>query len=265
MEASDVFAQDIGAGEDPFAEEWNPQEEAAEPPIVDREGNRLDGAPAHAPTDGASVESQDGQRPAPESGVEPDSPAPEPAVSAQEAAQPQADPPAPAQAASAQPAAGSEAKAEAAAEDPPTEPAPSTESAADAQNGTAASTPERESAGSADGGDEVAEPPEEVKDEAGKVTKRRYYILRQDDADKFTKLAWYEDKDGKMTTKGAPGSKKQTVALARTTDEALKIGFAAAGAPTDGITLIPVAALHFQPKKVRPAPPEPSRVRLQIS
>jgi hypothetical protein len=89
--------------------------------------------------------------------------------------------------------------------------------------------------------------------------------LRVDGPGKFTQVHWYEDDKGKMLTKREPGSKRQTVALCKNAEDALKIGFAACGGPQDGVNLVATAALHFQPKVVKPLPPEPSKQRLQIS
>jgi hypothetical protein len=111
---------------------------------------------------------------------------------------------------------------------------------------------------------EDAPPPEEKKDKNDKVTMRRYYIMRVAGPGKFEQVFWYE-LDGKMVSKGTPGCKRQTVCLSRGAEGALKVGFAALGAPQDGVKLVAVAALHFQPKTIRPAPVVPQRVRLEIS
>lgn len=114
------------------------------------------------------------------------------------------------------------------------------------------------------GGDEAAEP-EEVKDKSGKTTKRRYIILRVLDNGKFEQVTWYE-KDGQMLARRESGAKVQRVLLARTTQHALEQGYIAVGEPSGGATLVAVAALHFQPKRVRPKADErPRRVRLDIS
>lgn len=115
------------------------------------------------------------------------------------------------------------------------------------------------------GESEDAPPPEEPKNEKGKTTHRRYYVMKVTDTGKYERVAWYEDKAGKMVAKGTAGAKRQTVALSRGTEDALKIGYIAVGSPVDGATLVAVAALHFQERRVRPKAPEPSKARLEIS
>lgn len=307
MEASDAFTQEIGT-EDPFAGsdfgDFKPEQDtrptdaqpAAEIPVVDREGQRIDGGANHQPADAASVETK----------AEPAAPAPsgpptltpeeraaeaaryreekgEPEPTPDEAQQQQARLRAIAEREAAEKAAAAQAEAQAAevpqdrAEavqeaarateevvagdqgDPtPISSSPQpTEPTSDAPSGE----PSSESAG---GEDEDAPPPEEPKDASGKATRRRYLILQVTGPGKFEQVSWYEDKDGKMVPRGA-GAKRQTVALARGTEEALKIGFAALGAPNSGAHLVPVAQLHFQPKRIKPKPPEPARMRLEIS
>jgi hypothetical protein len=107
--------------------------------------------------------------------------------------------------------------------------------------------------------------PEELKNNAGKVVKRRYVVLQVDGPGKFSQIAWHVDKAGKIVAKGTPGARRQTVALARGTDEALKIGYAAVGSPAKGVTLIACAQLHFQPRKIEPIEPEPEKQRLKIT
>jgi hypothetical protein len=107
--------------------------------------------------------------------------------------------------------------------------------------------------------------PEETKDKRGRVTHRRYVILRHEGAGRFTQLDWYEDKQRKLVTKNTPGSKRQTVVLARGTEDALKYGYVIAGSPQKGVPLVAVAAAYFQVKNVAPQPPEPMKQRLQIT
>jgi hypothetical protein len=106
--------------------------------------------------------------------------------------------------------------------------------------------------------------PQETKDAKGKVTHRKYVVLKVTGPGKFEQVSWYE-KDGKFCQKGTPGAARQTVCLARGTDDALRVGYAACGAPQDGVTLIAVAALYFQPRHVKPEPIVPSRMKLTIS
>lgn len=113
------------------------------------------------------------------------------------------------------------------------------------------------------GNEEDAPEPEETRDSSGKTTKRKYVVLQVVGPGKFEQVTWYE-KDGEIVAKGTPGSKRQGIALVRGAEDALKLGYAALGSPTDTIHLVAVAQLHFQPKPVRPAAPRPSAVRLQI-
>lgn len=110
---------------------------------------------------------------------------------------------------------------------------------------------------------EEAPLPEERKS-GDKVTHRRYYVFQLTEPGVFKQVTWWQDADGKMVPRGTPGSKRQGVALARGAEDALKIGHAALGSPTEKVTLVAVAALHFQPKPVAPDVPPPSRTRLKI-
>lgn len=130
---------------------------------------------------------------------------------------------------------------------------------------TSEAAPEAETAAEASADTETAPVPDEPRNESGKTTHRRYYVLQLTGAGKFEQVAWYEDENGQMVAKGTKGAKRQTVALSRGTDDALKIGFAALGSPQEGVKIVAVAALHFQPRTVRPKPPEPSKARLEIS
>lgn len=110
-----------------------------------------------------------------------------------------------------------------------------------------------------------AEPPAERTDAAGKKTHRRYVVLSVEGPGKFRQLEWREDNDGNMLPPGAKGGRRQSVCVARSSDEALKVGFAAMGSPDDGCTIIAVAAAYFQPKNVKPAAIVLSRTKIAIS
>lgn len=107
------------------------------------------------------------------------------------------------------------------------------------------------------------ESPEELKDKKGRVTHRRYLILQPDGSGKYTEVHWHVDKDGRMVAAGTKGAKKQKHALSRGQEDALKIGYAAVGAPPR-VTLIAVAESQFQPKTIEPEAPRPERARLKI-
>jgi hypothetical protein len=111
--------------------------------------------------------------------------------------------------------------------------------------------------------DDGIEAPAEKKDAKGRVTHRRYLILKPDGSGKYSEISWHVDKDGRMVAAGTKGAKKQKHALARGQEDALKIGYAAVGAPPR-VTLIAVAESQFQPKTVEPEAPRPERARLKI-
>lgn len=303
VEASDAFGQgvEISDGDDPFdgtdfgdfgdgsEPQTEPAVEADAPadtaglPVVDREGQPV-------VPDAASAESA--QAPA----AEPAPAAPQAAPAPQEAAQaavhpppPVTPPPGPSDPAAEAAAYEERHAAPAAAAPPPPPPAPepvSPESpgvrepepapepdpttGASGTGDTASAEPTGDGGGdkttasqSSNGTTEVAPEPEETTDKRGRRVKRKYLILRVIGPGKFEQVAWYE-KGGKMCAKSEEGARKQTVALARDTDEALKIGYVACGRPQDGVMLVTVAAANFQAKKIRPKPPEPARERLEI-
>lgn len=111
-------------------------------------------------------------------------------------------------------------------------------------------------------GPEISDAP---KQDSGKTKKRRYYVLRVVDKGRFEQVTWYEDSKGKICDRAAKGAKPQHIVFAHGAEEALRVGYQALGAPTEGARLVAVAALHFQPKTVAPAPVQPARVRLSIS
>lgn len=107
--------------------------------------------------------------------------------------------------------------------------------------------------------------PDETKDKRGRVTHRRYIILEATALNKFRQLDWFEDKNRNLVPRNTTGAKRQTVVLARGTEDALKFGYAVLGSPQNGADLIAVAAAYFQTKRVEPEPPEPMKQRLRIS
>jgi hypothetical protein len=291
MEASDAFAPtEIAPEDDPFAgtdfgdfsaEPAGPPVEPVEPveplPIVDREG-------APVPTGTAGGQGHGGV------GRTAEKLAALAAESAPEAAQEAASaPPAPAPSHSSPEAAARDAALyrERTGEPAPAEALPITPAAETAHVGdrdpsddeAAREMDQREAASDAEqaGRDDErlpvtapddeppdADPPEEPVNSGGKTTGRKYVILRVDGPGKFSQVSWYVDHDGNMVPKG-PNTKRQSVALSKAGPAtALGIGYRACGSPPAGITLIAVAALHFQPKSVKPKPMAPERQRLQI-
>lgn len=279
MEASDAFAQEIAGGDDPFAEDFGelepPQDPGAqpadgaeapveEPPIVNREGERID-APAEtngtAPDPTATPTGETAPGGASEGGPAKDPTSPGESAGPTEAAQ--ADPTTPS---------GGDPTPEA---DPtpvgsqtsqPAEPEQTTGPSAGEPASTSESAPEGSPSSGGEPREQVqdAEEPKETEDKSGRKTKRRYLIFHVDGPGKLSQVHWYEDSKGKLAQRGG-GNKRQTVCLARGTDDALKFGYAACGSPANGVKLVAVAKLHFQPRDVKPRPPEPMRQKLTIS
>lgn len=110
----------------------------------------------------------------------------------------------------------------------------------------------------------LAPEPEEVS-KGGKVMKRKYLIFAPNGIDSFKRVHWYVNRDGAMCRRGDPGARKQVIALARDNEVALKIGYAAVGAPQDGASLVAVAEASFRVRNVEPDTPQPTRQRLKIS
>jgi hypothetical protein len=145
------------------------------------------------------------------------------------------------------------------ADDSPPEPAPDpTPAEADGTTGSTTDEAAVEPVATEDGD---APMPQETKDKRGRVTHRRYVILRAEDDTHYVQLDWHE-KDGKLVRSGG---KRQTVVLARGTEEALKFGYHVVDSPPGGAELVAVAAAYFQVRHVAPEPPEPMRQRLKIS
>lgn len=304
VEISDAEDPFEGTDFGDFGEEDKPTEPVVEPdvpvdtsdlPVVDREGQRVepqneggqpDGSPSPLAPDAASVESA--EAPAAPEPPPPPQAAPAPAEHTQHAPPPVTPPPgssdpareareyeehhgerpaappqqeeesSPAPAAPAPAAAGSEPAPEPEA-DPTTDGASGTASAEATGDGGGDRTT------ASNGSTEVAPEPVEATDKRGRRVKRKYVLLRVTGPGKFEQIAWYVDKSNTMVAKGAEGARKQTVALARDTDEALKVGYVAVGRPQDGVSLIAVAQQNFQVRKIRPRPPEPSKERLEIT
>lgn len=265
MESSDVFSQGVQVSDaDPFAggDDWAAfgdaaQEPVEEPPVVDREGVAVTPtlSPEAAAAEAQAYRTEKGEPEPPEPVVAaPEEPerfvpgvqAPVAAHGAPSAPEPVVEAPVP------------PAPARGATVPPPALP-----------GGVHVSqTLEPELAPEVTDGDEDeaedAPVPQEPVNEAGRPTHRRYYVFRATDTGTYEQLSWNE-KDGKMVPKGTHGAKRQSVALARGTEDALKIGYAALGSPLDGVKIVAVAALHFQVRTVKPRVPEPSRARLEIS
>lgn len=273
-------------------------------PTVDREGNpigeaapaaqvgptpeaqsALDAVKATAPLAethmqaGATVEAPAVAAPAPASAPETAPEAPPEPPAAQNGAQTAVEPSVQLQAQAALDAVKAEAAAEAAAAPQPTpvvpeegpgvrepepDPTAATAPAADESATSAAAEPApAESGGQTESDDGEITPPAEKTDKTGRVTHRRYLILRVDGNGKYTEVTWYE-KAGSIVSKGTSGAKRQKYALARGQEDALKIGYAALGAPPKA-NIVAVALSSFQPRVVEPEAPKPERARLKIS
>lgn len=293
MEGEDVFGGSEIGEDDPFAgtdfgdfdqpapaaapapAEQRPAPEAAptsEPPVVDKEGNPVAGAAL--PTLTPEQQAAEAARYRQEHGE------PEPARSdpeeqqarlraihereAQEKAQAETAPPTP-QAGAIEDAPAAEQPQEAAQEAEEAAPAPEPirpplEPEADAIPAEPAGATGEDEPATEEGDASV---PAEKKDKTGRVTHRRYLILRPEGNGKYTEVVWYENSKGEMVEKGARGAKRQKYALARGQEEALKIGYAAMGAPARA-TIVAVALSAFQSKVVEPETPKPSAIRLKI-
>lgn len=148
--------------------------------------------------------------------------------------------------------------------EPEPDPTAATAPAADESATSAAAEPApAESGGQTESDDGEITPPAEKTDKTGRVTHRRYLILRVDGNGKYTEVTWYE-KAGSIVSKGTSGAKRQKYALARGQEDALKIGYAALGAPPKA-NIVAVALSSFQPRVVEPEAPKPERARLKIS
>jgi hypothetical protein len=109
------------------------------------------------------------------------------------------------------------------------------------------------------------EPPEIEIESDTSIKGRRYVILRVVGPDKFERLSWYEDSNGKFVGRSVAGARRHTIVFAHSNADALKKGYLALGAPEEGVHLVAVAAMHFQPRKVHPRAPVPAKTRLEIS
>lgn len=145
--------------------------------------------------------------------------------------------------------------------DPTPEPSPSSSTTVAPP---ASSSSEEQTDGSSESSsyDDDAAPPDEKKDKNGRVTHRRYVIMKVEGGGKYSEIAWY-DKAGVIVAKGTAGAKRQRYALARGQEDALKIGYAALGSPPRA-HIVAVAVSAFQPRVVEPEAPKPERARLTI-
>lgn len=243
--AADPFAGTAAAGDDPFEQSAPPAdvppadvavEEAEAPPIVDKEGARVEGTgvpsnphdpPAppmtKAARERAAAEAATGnaQPPVePQEQPEEEQPEPQPPVEPQAASEPSPEP---------QEAPGGA--------EPPQEP------------------PAATGAGESGKGDEPE--PEPV---AGKQT-RLYKLLYQTGA-----TTWEETPIPDEYVEVVPDEVHgpQRFLKARNNDHARRLAFHIHERPTAGVTIVPVPASSWKPKRVKPAPPRPERERLEI-
>lgn len=112
-------------------------------------------------------------------------------------------------------------------------------------------------------GSEVLE--DELRDESGKVTHRRYFLFKPIGGGKFEQVSWYANAEGKIVGKGDAGAKRQDSCLVRGKTDALQVGFAALGAPLGGVELVAVTSNYWKVRHVEPAPIQPSRTRIKVS
>jgi hypothetical protein len=111
--------------------------------------------------------------------------------------------------------------------------------------------------GTQDGGGQEPDP-EPVK-EGAQV--RLYKLLYQTGP-----TTWEESQIPDEHAQTVPDEKHgpQRFLKARNNDHARRLAWVIHGRPEAGITVIPVPASSFKPKRIKPKPPEPSRERLEI-
>lgn len=253
-----------------------PSDPAAEAAAYDAQHAAPAPAQAVAPAPDPSTGSEGGQAP-PIAAQQPQEPAPDPTPAASNGTtgsttepepapvpptEPTADAPtdAPTPAPTAEPAPVADAPPAGGSEPEPSTPEPAADETQPSPEPTA-------STGSDDGGTEPASERDEMlrpekKDKGGRVTHRNYLILRVEGGGRYSEVSWYE-KGGDIVPQGTAGSKRQKYALARGQEDALKVGYAALGAPPRA-HIVAVAVSSFQPKIVEPEAPRPERARLKI-
>lgn len=251
---ADPFA--AGAG-DPFAAS------AEQPPAPPPAPEQTPVAPEDIPTvnaEGEKIDPATGEVLAEQPAVE-EAPAPEPQPAEAGDGQPPQEPPAaPAEApeqpeAAAEPQTAPEAPVEP-QEQPAPEAQPATPEEADAQ-------PEAQPAAAADNGAQAQADAEAAADPGGKSPLRHYTLLYQTGDKVWTEydLSTLADnmkehaevKDGVQYLR------------ARNADHARRIAWIIFGRPENGVTVNPVAKSSWNPKRLAPAPPQPTRERLSIT
>lgn len=246
MEASGATTDDPFAGttappDDPFADAAPAAEE--EPPVVDKEGERVQpDASSSEPGEGASAAGQRMAAEAAEKAAAADAaeaPAQPPVEQPDqpEATEPPAQPPVEPQA----PAEGAQA---------PVEPQGGTD------GGQEPPTPPTGQGASEDGGSTEPEP-----EPAKGAQVRLYKLLYQTGP-----TTWEETQIPDEHAETVPDEKHgpQRFLKARNNDHARRLAWVIHGRPEAGITVIPVPASSFKPKRIKPKPPEPTRERLEI-
>jgi hypothetical protein len=237
-----------------------PQAEA-EPPVVDREGQPVNGEtaveaqpPEAVPATPEEAAAQPDATPVPDEPQEGAQGAQEPQAAAVEAPEAPAPETAPADGDGGQPPA------------PPAAP-PATEEPGlpEGVQGTASSATVQPAAAAS--GDEVETAPED-----GKSPWRHYALLYQTGPGQWTEydLTTVSD-DLKQYTERKPLDDKKPDAetfvflKARNADHARRVAWVIFGRPEAGVTVNPVARSSWKPKRLQKAPPAPERERLVIS
>lgn len=216
--ADDPFAGAQAPADDPFADS-----PAEAPPVVDREGTRLEGDGSSAEAPAAPVEAP-AAPPVEEPPVEPTTPEPQPPATEPEP--PAEAPPAPQEA----PGGG----------EPPQEP-PAATGAEDGEQG----------------GDDQPEP-----QEAQQAKQLRLYKLLYQTGE----TTWEETPipDEYVEVVQDEKGNSQRFLKARNNDHARKLAWVIHDRPAAGVTILPVPASSWKPKRIKPAPPAPERERLTI-
>lgn len=249
--ADDPFAgAPAAASDDPFAEGAAPPADVPpadvaveEPPVVDREGEPV--AQTAVPPNPHPTP------PPPLSKAERERAAAAQATGGGEAAEAPAQPPVEPQ---------TEGEDEQPAPQPPVEPQEAPEQPVEPQEAPAGGEPPQEppaatGAGESGGGDEPEPEPA-----TGKQT-RLYKLLYQ-----TGETTWEETTIPDEYVEVVPDEVHgpQRFLKARNNDHARRLAFHIHDRPTAGVTIVPVPASSWKPKRVKPAPPRPERERLEI-
>lgn len=98
-----------------------------------------------------------------------------------------------------------------------------------------------------------------------RTTSRKYVILKVVGPGKFEQVSWIVNREGKVVPEMVEGqTRRVAVANARGTEDALKVGYQALGAPAQGVKLIAVAAAYFKVQSVKAEADPVPKTRIKI-